>query len=301
MDEAVQLEIGDDGVAHLTLNRPDASNAIDARLAGDLADAAARLSGATDVRAVLLTGAGERFCAGGDVRTFANPETRLDEVLRGIIAPLHAAIVDLAELDAPVVAAVQGSAAGAGLALVAGADYVLAAQSAKLVMAYTAIGLVPDGGSTWYLARVVGLRRATELALMNRALSAEEACDWGLVNRVVADADLTPEARDDGRRARRGSDARRSGARSGCCASRWRGTSPISSRRRRRRWPRPADRPTAARAWPRSWRSGRRGSPARRSRRVGRRTGERLRDRHPLGRGVARRRRARCRRRSRAG
>jgi len=194
VDDAVLLEVDDDGVARVTLNRPDAANAIDVRLANDLADVAARLAGEPQVRAVLLTGAGDRFCAGGDVRTFASPGTELDEVLAEVIAPLHRAVVDLAELDAPVVAAVQGSAAGAGLALVAGADYVLAAQSAKLVMAYTAIGLVPDGGSTWYLARVVGLRRAVELALTNRVLSADEACEWGLVNRVVADEDLQAEA-----------------------------------------------------------------------------------------------------------
>lgn len=194
MDDAVLLEIGDDGVAHLTLNRPDATNAIDVKLANDFADVAERLAGEPQVRAVLLTGAGDRFCAGGDVRSFASAGANLHQALAEIIAPLHRAVDDLAELDAPVVAAVQGSAAGAGLALVAGADYVLAAQSAQLVMAYTGIGLIPDGGSTWYLPRVIGLRRATELALTNRVLSADEACDWGLVNQVVADADLQSEA-----------------------------------------------------------------------------------------------------------
>ena len=197
MDKAVLLEIADDGVAHVTLNRPDAANAINVELANDLADAAQRLVGETSVRAVLLTGAGERFCGGGDVRAFAgiDPDSgELGDVLNAVIGPLHAAIVDFAALEAPVVAAVQGSAAGAGLALAAGADLVLAAQSAKLVMAYTAIGLIPDGGSTWYLARVVGLRRALELALTNRVLSADEACAWGLVSRVVPDAELTKEA-----------------------------------------------------------------------------------------------------------
>jgi 2-(1,2-epoxy-1,2-dihydrophenyl)acetyl-CoA isomerase len=194
VDDAVLLEIGDDGVAHLTLNRPDAANAFDVRLANDLADAAAGLAGDPSVRAVLLTGAGARFCAGGDVRAFASAGDDLHNAIAEVVAPLHRAVDDLAALDAPVIAAVQGSAAGAGLALVVGADYVLAAQSAKLVMAYTGIGLIPDGGSTWYLPRVIGLRRATELALTNRVLSADEACDWGLVNRVVADADLHSEA-----------------------------------------------------------------------------------------------------------
>lgn len=194
MDAPVLLEVGDDGVARLTLNRPDAANAIDVRLANDLADIAERLRAEPKVRAVLLNGAGDRFCAGGDVRSFASAGADLHDALAEIVAPLHRAVDDLAELDAPVIAAVQGSAAGAGLALVAGADYVLAAQSAKLVMAYTGIGLIPDGGSTWYLPRVIGVRRATELALTNRVLSSEEACDWGLVNRVVPDADLQSEA-----------------------------------------------------------------------------------------------------------
>jgi 2-(1,2-epoxy-1,2-dihydrophenyl)acetyl-CoA isomerase len=115
-------------------------------------------------------------------------------MLEEVLSFLHPAVADLAELPAPVVAAVQGSAAGAGLALVAGADLVLAGASARFVLAYTGIGLVPDGGSTWYLPRIVGTRRALELALTNRALSADEACEWGLVTRVVADAELVAEA-----------------------------------------------------------------------------------------------------------
>ena len=111
-----------------------------------------------------------------------------------IVTSLHVAVRGLAALRAPVVAAVQGSAAGAGLALVAGADLVVAAESAKLVMAYTAIGLTPDGGSTWFLERLVGRQRALELVLTNRVLTAAEACAWGIVTRVVPDRDLTAEA-----------------------------------------------------------------------------------------------------------
>ena len=192
--DAVLLEVDDDGVAHLTLNRPDAANAIDLALAEALADAAAELTQTDGVRAVLLTGAGARFCGGGDVRSFAAAGDALDAALAAILAPLHAAVVNLARLDAPVVAAVQGSAAGAGLSLLAGADLVVAGASAKLVMAYTGIGLVPDGGSTWYLPRIVGMRRAAELALTNRVLSAQEALEWGLVSAVVPDGDLSADA-----------------------------------------------------------------------------------------------------------
>jgi 2-(1,2-epoxy-1,2-dihydrophenyl)acetyl-CoA isomerase len=187
-DSPVLLDVAD-GVARLTLNRPDAANAIDVSLARALAEATARLTEMDDLRVVLVTGAGDRFCGGGDVRAFATSDdigATLDEVL----SHLHPAVLGLAGLGAPVVAAVQGRAAGAGLALVAGADLVLAGASAKFVMAYTGIGLVPDGGSTWYLPRVVGTRRALELALTNWVLTAEEACSWGLVTRVVPDDEL---------------------------------------------------------------------------------------------------------------
>lgn len=183
-----------DGVARLTLNRPDASNALSLELAEALAEATNELAVADDLRVVLLRGAGPRFCAGGDVKAFAASGDALGEHLGAILDALHRAVSDLAELDAPVVAAVQGSAAGAGLSLVLGADLVVAATSARFVLAYTGIGLVPDGGSTWYLARLVGLRRATELALTNRVLDADEALAWGLVTRVVSDDELDTAA-----------------------------------------------------------------------------------------------------------
>jgi 2-(1,2-epoxy-1,2-dihydrophenyl)acetyl-CoA isomerase len=190
VSEAPVLLAVDDGVARLTLNRPDAANAIDVRLAAALKEAASELAAHEDVRVVVLRGAGARFCAGGDVRSFADSGDDLGDALHAVLAELHPAIELLASLDAPVIAEVQGSAAGAGLALVAGADLAVAGASTKFVMAYTGIGLVPDGGSTWYLPRVIGMRRALELALTNRVLSAAEACEWGLVNRVVDDADL---------------------------------------------------------------------------------------------------------------
>ena len=197
MSEAsVLLDVGDDGVARLTLNRPDAANAIDLDLARALADRAQEVASSPAVRAVLLSGRGDRFCGGGDVRSFAaaaGTGPGLPDELTGIVAALHEAIEAFARVDAPIVAAVQGSAAGAGLSLVALSDLVVAGASAKFVMAYTAIGLTPDGGSTWYLPRVIGLRRAVELTLTNRVLSAEEAREWGLVTSVVADDALGSE------------------------------------------------------------------------------------------------------------
>ncbi|HSO97190.1 MAG TPA: enoyl-CoA hydratase-related protein [Acidimicrobiia bacterium] len=191
--EPVQLDIVA-GIARLTLNRPDASNAISVELAASLADATNELVVADGIRAVLLRGAGPRFCAGGDVKAFAATGDALGEHLGAVLDPLHRAVSDLAELDAPVVAAVHGSAAGAGFSLVLGADLVVAGASTRFVLAYTGIGLVPDGGSTWYLTRLVGLRRATELALTNRVLTAEEALAWGIVTRVVSDDTVEAES-----------------------------------------------------------------------------------------------------------
>lgn len=182
-----------DGVARLTLNRPDVANAIDPGLADALADTTRALRARDDVRVVLLGGAGARFCGGGDVRGFAAAGQQLGEHLRRILTPLHRAVADLDAIGAPVVAAVQGTAAGAGLALVAGADLVVAAAGTRFVLAYTGIGLVPDGGSTWHLPRLLGRRRAAELAFTNRVLDADEARDWGLVTRVVPGDQLAAE------------------------------------------------------------------------------------------------------------
>jgi 2-(1,2-epoxy-1,2-dihydrophenyl)acetyl-CoA isomerase len=182
------------GVARLTLNRPGAANAIDLDLARALAAATHRVRTDPTVRVVLLAGAGSRFCAGGDVRGFAGVGGQLGDHLGELLGALHPAIADLAALEVPLVAAVQGSAAGAGISLFAAADLVVAAENTRFVLAYTSLGLVPDGGSTWSLPRAVGLRRALELVLTNRTLDAAEALAWGLVTRVVPDDELTAEA-----------------------------------------------------------------------------------------------------------
>ena len=179
-----------EGVARLTLNRPDAANGINLRMAEELLHATTGLADDPTVRVVLLTGAGARFCGGGDVKGFATLGDGLGHYLREITVPLHAAVSQLVRLDAPVVASVQGSAAGAGLGLVAAADLVVGAESTKFVMAYTGIGLSPDCGTSWFLPRLVGVKRALELAITNRVLSAAEALDWGIVTAVVPDDEL---------------------------------------------------------------------------------------------------------------
>jgi 2-(1,2-epoxy-1,2-dihydrophenyl)acetyl-CoA isomerase len=190
--DTIELEVRD-GVAHLTLNRPDAANSIDLALARDLMDATLAIAADSRVRAVLLAGAGSRFCGGGDVKSFARQQ-QLPTHVREILAYLHVALGQMVRSDAPVVAAVQGSAAGAGMGLVGASDLVVAGESAKFVMAYTGVGLTPDGASSWFLPRLVGLRRAIELTFTNRVLSAAEALDWGLITSVVADDHVHDEA-----------------------------------------------------------------------------------------------------------
>jgi 2-(1,2-epoxy-1,2-dihydrophenyl)acetyl-CoA isomerase len=148
-----------------------------------------------DVRAVLLTGSGKMFCSGGDLRSFAEKGDALPAGLKVLTAYLHAASSRFARMNAPMVVAVNGAAAGAGFSLAVAGDLVVAGESAKFTLAYTAAGLSPDGSSTWTLPRLVGTRRAQELMLTNRRLSAAEALDWGLVTRVVPDEELSDASR----------------------------------------------------------------------------------------------------------
>ena len=184
-----------DGLARLTLNRPDAANSVNAAMAADLRAAAIRLSHDPSVRAVLLTATGKVFCGGGDLAGFATlPPGDLPGSIDSMTIDLHAAVNRFSRMNAPLVAAVTGSCGGAGMSLIAASDLVVAGESAKFTMGYTRAGLVPDGTSSFFLARVVGLRRAMDLVLTNRLLSAVEAEDWGLVNRVVPDAETVATA-----------------------------------------------------------------------------------------------------------
>ncbi len=183
-----------EGVAHLTLNRPDAANAINLELAQELYDAMLRCDEDPAARAVLVTANGKMFCAGGDLKTFAAHKDDLSAHLKLLTHYIHGAVSLMARMDPPVITAVNGTAAGGGLGLVFGADLVIAAQSARLTMAYTRAALSPDASTSFFLPRLVGLRRALELTLANRVLSAAEAQEWGIVNRVVPDDDLQSAA-----------------------------------------------------------------------------------------------------------
>ena len=181
-------------IAWITINRPQTYNALDLASMKEFCDIANRCGSDPGVRAVVITGAGARaFCAGGDVASFAENPATMDLLLKEVTGYFHMAISRLAWMDAPVLAAVNGIAAGAGMSLAAACDLAIAADNASFTSAYTRIGLSPDGSSSYYLSRILGVRRTAELYLTNRTLSAAEALDWGLVNRVVPQSDLQAE------------------------------------------------------------------------------------------------------------
>jgi len=183
-----------DGLARLTFNRPKAANSFNLNMTREFLEAAKICSEDSKIRAVLLTGAGRFFCAGGDLKGFAAARDQVAKFVAETANTLHAAISKFARMNAPIVAAVNGPAAGAGMSVVCMTDIALAAESASFTMAYTAAGLAPDGSSTYFLPRIVGMRRARELMLTSRKLSATEAQEWGIVERVVPDDDLMAEA-----------------------------------------------------------------------------------------------------------
>lgn len=192
--EAIRLTETEGGVWELALTNPPA-NALSKQMAFELRHAVAQLSTNPAVRAVVLYGEGKVFFGGGDLVEFSEGGDQTPANLHEMTIDFHGAISRMARMDAPVVGAITGTAGGAGLSLTAAMDLVHAGESAKFTMAYTAAGLTPDGTSTFFLARVIGLRRATELALTNRVLSAAEALDWGLINAVHPDDEVLANAR----------------------------------------------------------------------------------------------------------
>lgn len=183
------------GIATLRLNRPDKGNAIDENMAADLAEAATRIAERPEIRAVLIAGNGPNFTVGGDLGLFAGTaREQLPNRLRRMIDSYHLAIERLTSIDAPVIAAVRGGAGGGGLGLLYAADIVVAADDARFALGYGALGLTADGGNTWFLPRMVGMRRAQELFLLNRRLTAQEALDFGLVSRLAPSDTVESEA-----------------------------------------------------------------------------------------------------------
>jgi 2-(1,2-epoxy-1,2-dihydrophenyl)acetyl-CoA isomerase len=182
--DSLRLEVHDQ-VATLTLNRPAVYNAVDLTLARELLEATTQLDEDPAVRCVVLSGAGTAFCAGGDVRGFHEQLPEIGAHLKRLTGLLHGAVSRLARMAKPAIAAVNGVAAGGGLGLMLACDLAYAVDTATFTLAYTRIGATPDGGSTFWLPRLVGVRRALELIYTNRVLSAQEAAAWGLINGVV--------------------------------------------------------------------------------------------------------------------
>jgi len=183
------------GVATVTLNRPDAFNALNLTLGRELFSVAIELDEDPAVRCIVVTGAGKAFCGGGDVKDFADNLPRVGALIKELTTYVHGAVSRLVRTPKPVLTAVNGVAAGGGLSLAIAGDLVLAAESARFTMAYSRIAATPDGSSTYWLPRLVGLRRAIELFYTNRVLTAREALEWGLVSRVVPDAELREATR----------------------------------------------------------------------------------------------------------
>lgn len=183
------------GVVTITLNAPAKGNAIDLDFARELVAAATRCDQDASIRCVVLTGAGRLFCAGGDVALMQRAGEQVGTALSDLAGTLHMAVARLARMAKPLLCLVNGPAAGAGMSLAMLGDVVLATRSAHFTMAYGAIGLTPDGGASWLLPRLVGLRRAQEMIITNRRVSADEAEQIGLITRAVDDGTLEEEGR----------------------------------------------------------------------------------------------------------
>ncbi|MCU1647682.1 MAG: enoyl-CoA hydratase [Nocardia sp.] len=191
--ETIEYSVAD-GIATICLNRPDARNAMDLRLAEELLIVARRCAADRDIRAVLIKGNGPALTVGGDIGYFTESAQAYGDLFRRMTGPLHEAFRILSRLEAPIVTAAHGAVAGGGLGLVYIADFVFAAERTKFATGYAAIGISGDGGGTWFLPRLVGPRRAAQMYLRNKVLDAREAVEWGLITEVVAAEELADRA-----------------------------------------------------------------------------------------------------------
>ncbi len=186
-----------DGIARLRLNRPQVLNALDHGMVQDINRAVSKAAEDTKVRCVVIDGAGDHFMAGGDLKAFSrqlqNPPEDRRRYFKAMIDELHPAIQAINDMPKPVIASVRGAAAGFGFSLVLATDLALAAEDAYFTMAYCLIGTTPDGGGTYHLPRLLGLKQSMEIALLGGRLSAQEAKELGLINRVVPTGELEAE------------------------------------------------------------------------------------------------------------
>ena len=191
----VLLTLHADGVAHVRLNRPESANGLNMELLKALHEVLMQVHGDGRVRAVLLTGEGKNFCAGGDVHTFLSKGEALPDYIRMATSYLQIVASLLMRLNPPVVAAIQGYAAGGGgMGLVCSSDMVVAGTSAKFLAGATRVAMVPDAGVSVSLTQLVGFRKAVEILMLNPVISAAEALAMGLITRVVPDEQLFDSA-----------------------------------------------------------------------------------------------------------
>ncbi len=193
MTESIKLT-RDAEIACLMLNRPEAYNAFDRDLVEAFASQLLTLAVDPEVRAVVISGAGKAFCAGGDLKYFLGTPQGPARTLHEVAGYFHQAIVEIRRMDKPVIAAVNGVAAGGGFSLALACDFRVMGEAAVLKQAYTSAGLSLDGGGSFTLPRLVGLARALEIVAFDRPISAQQALDWGLATKIVADAQVLTEA-----------------------------------------------------------------------------------------------------------
>jgi 2-(1,2-epoxy-1,2-dihydrophenyl)acetyl-CoA isomerase len=191
--ETIKLDIADN-IATITLNRPERLNAMAPQMADEIGDALDQLDGA---RCVLITGEGRAFCSGADLaaRGTGASISGGQGAHRALTRSYNPLMMKLARLEVPVITAVNGPAAGVGCSLALASDFAIAGKSAYFLQAFVNIGLVPDGGASWMLARLVGKARATEMMMLGEKIPGEKAADWGLVYKCVEDDKLIEEAR----------------------------------------------------------------------------------------------------------
>ena len=182
-----------ENIAIIRLNRPNSYNSLNAKMAKELLEISYECDSNKNIRAIILTGEGDKaFCAGGDLRSF-HETGNVAKHLKMVTHDLHGAITKFSRMNAPLIVAVNGVAAGAGLSFVGFADLAIAKSSATFVSAYTKAGLTPDGSSSYYLPRIIGTRKYLELVMTNKILSSQEALSWGLLNKVYDDKNFWDE------------------------------------------------------------------------------------------------------------
>ena len=185
-----------DEITQITLNRPESFNAFNLEMITELAEQLIRLATDNAVRGIVIVGKGKAFCAGGDLKWALDFSDQAGRSFHTLAAQLHLAVVEIRRMKKPVIAAINGAAAGAGFSLALACDFRVVGKSAMLRQAYTSNGLCIDGGGTYTLPRLVGLSRALEIAAFDKPISSKQALAWGLVNRVVEDGNALEAARD---------------------------------------------------------------------------------------------------------